>query len=291
MYHLTRYRTGRPHIEGSFVVSRTYEEHVHESRNTGIDSALIPRLRKFTHEKRLSIARHISDRIVKKYGLDVLAVYVCGSTSKKLDRPFSDLEMIVVVRDGVEVPMKYYLYRGLIVNIEYLKSQDILADAERVTKDWHWAADQYRNRIALYERGGWLRKLDNAVLKNDKASSAEAIRKSFMMMTESMAVLRNDILTNDKVGILMRGRVLAEDAARILLLINRRYVTTTSWFWKIVFDLPDKPKDFKTLVEKMSGFISTTWQEVAASSERMYKEMSQLVTRHGIKIERADLWV
>lgn len=199
--------------------------------------------------------------------------------------------MIAVVRDGIEIPMKYYLHRGLIVNIEYFKSQSILDDAERVTKDWHWAADQYRNRIVLYEWGGWLSKLDEAVTKSDKASSADAIRKSFMMMTESIAVLRNNVLTYDKVGVLMRGRVLAEDAARILLLINRRYVTTTSWFWKIVFDLPNKPKDFKLLVEKMSGFVPTTEEKVAASSERMYKEISRLVTHHEINVERADLWV
>jgi hypothetical protein len=45
--------------------------------------ALIPRLRKITHEERLRIARLISDRVVNKYGSDILAVYVCGSTSKK----------------------------------------------------------------------------------------------------------------------------------------------------------------------------------------------------------------
>ena len=199
--------------------------------------------------------------------------------------------MIAVVRDGIEIPMKYYLHRGLIVNIEYFKAQSILDDAKLVTKDWHWTADQYRNRIVIYELGGWLRTLDDAVSKSDKASSSEAIRKSFMMMTESIAVLRNDILKHDKIGVLMRGRVIAEDAARILLLINRRYVTTTSWFWKIVFDLPNKPKEFKLLVEKMSGFVPTTGKEVAASSERMYKEMSQLVHHHGIRIERLDLWV
>jgi hypothetical protein len=152
-------------------------------------------------------------------------------------------------------------------------------------------ADQYRNRIVLYERDRWFRRLNGAVAKSDKRDSREAIRKSFMMMTESMAVLRNDVLTKDMVGVLMRGRVLAEDAARILFLINRRYVTTTSWFWKIAFDLPIKPKDFKKLVEKMSGFVPTTGEEVAASSERMYKKVSDLLTRHGVKIERGDLWV
>ena len=187
--------------------------------------------------------------------------------------------------------MKYYVHRGLIIHIQYPKSSYTLDDAQQFSDNWHWVADQYRNRIVLYERDGWFRRLDEAVAKSDKRDSREAIRKSFMMMTESMVVLRNDILANDKVGVLMRGRVLAEDAARILLLINRRYVTTTSWFWKLVFDLPSKPEDFKMLVEKMSGFVPTTGEEVAAASERMYKEMSQLVTRHGIKIERADLWV
>jgi hypothetical protein len=97
-----------------------------------------------------------------------------------------------------------------------------------------------------------------------------------MMMTESMAVLKNAILTNDNVGILSRGRMLAEDAARIVLLLNRRYVTTTSWFWNIVLDLRNKPKDFKELVEKMSGFVLTTREEVIASSERMYEERASL---------------
>jgi hypothetical protein len=68
-------------------------------------------------------------------------------------------------------------------------------------------------------------------------------------------------------------------------------VTTTSWFWKIAFDLPIRPKDFKKLVEKMSGFVPTTGEEVVASSERMYKEVSDLLTRRGVKIERGDLWV
>ena len=91
---------------------------------------MVPRLRKFSHEDRLKIAHHISDRVVQKYRNNVLAVYVCGSTSKKLDRPYSDLELIVVVRDQAEIAMKYYLYRGLIIQIEYLKSSKILSDAE-----------------------------------------------------------------------------------------------------------------------------------------------------------------
>jgi kanamycin nucleotidyltransferase len=264
---------------------------VSDRSNLGACFALFPKLRKITHEERLRIAHDISDRVVEKYRREVLAVYVCGSTSKRLDRPYSDLELIVVVRDRAEIPMKYYLHRGLIIHIQYPTSSYTLDDAQKFTTDWHWVADQYRNRIELYERGGWFRRLDEAVAKNDKKDSGEAIRKSFMMMTESMAFMRNAMLTNDKVRVLMAGRTLAEDAARIIFLLNRKYVTTTSWFWKIAFDLLDRPKDFKALVEKMSGFVSTTVEEVVASSDRLYKEMSDLVTQHGVKIERGHLWV
>ena len=252
---------------------------------------MVPELRKFTHDDRLRIAHHIADRVVEKYGSNILAVYVCGSTSKKLDRAYSDLELIVVVRDRVEMSMKYYLHGGLIIQIEYLNSSKMLRDAEQFGDNWLWVADQYRNRIVLYERDEWFKQLNDAVAKSDKRDSHEALRKSFMMMTESMAVLRNDVLTNDKVGVLMRGRVLAEDAARILFLINRRYVTTTSWFWKIAFDLPDKPKDFKKLVEKMSGFVPTTEQEIIASSKKLYNEMFERIRQHGVKIERKQLWI
>jgi len=238
----------------------------------------------------LKIAHHIANRVVKKYRNNVLAVYVCGSTSKKLDRPFSDLELIVVVRDRAEISMKYYLHRGLIIQIEYLKSSKILSDAEQFTDNWPWEADQYRNRIAFYERDRWFRRLDEAVA-NDKKDSVVAIRKSFMMMTESMAVLRNAVLTNDKAGVLSRGRLLAEDAARILLLLNRRYVTTTSWLCEIDFGMRNNPKYFKKLVEKMSVFVPTTEEEVVVSSERLYREMSELVTHYGVKIERDHLWV
>ena len=248
-------------------------------------------LRKFTHQERMRVARLISDRVVEKYGTDVLAGYVCGSTSKKLDRPFSDLELIVVVRDGIEIPMKYYIHKGLIIQVDYLQSSNILTAAERITDNWHMEVDQYRNRIALFERDRWFSSLDKVVTKNEKADPREAIRKAFLMMTESRAFLKNAVLAKDKIGVLSSGRTIAEDAARLVFLLNRTYVTTTSWFWRMAFHAHKKPKDFRALVEKACGFISTTPKEVIAASERLYQEMCEFVHAEGVEIERDDLWI
>ena len=158
---------------------------------------LYPTLRKYSHEQRVEIARRISSLVLDAYRDDVLAISVSGSTSKKLDRPYSDLDLIVVVRDGVEIPMKYYLFNGLIVEIEYLQSSKFLNAAEQFTDNWHWEAEQYRNRIVLHASNQWFQQLDEAVRKNDAAEPTNAIRKPFMMMTESLALLKNALLTDD----------------------------------------------------------------------------------------------
>src|SRR5439155_24761357 len=110
-----------------------------------------------------------------------------------------------------------------------------------------------------------------------------------MMMTESMAVMRNAMLTKDTVGILSRGRLLADDAARIVLPLNRRYVTTTSWLWKIVFDLRTKVKIFNGLLWSRQGSSRTIGEEFVVSFVDLAKEVTMLAIRTGGKIYW-DVW-
>ncbi len=69
-----------------------------------------------------------------------------------------------------------------------------------------------------------------------------------------------------------------------------------SRIWKIAFDVPNKPEDFKKLVEKMCGFVPTIEKDiavasVAVASERLYREIHDLVIEKLTGIERDDLCV
>ncbi len=163
------------------------------------------RNRKYTHEDRLNIGREISDRTISKYGDSVAAVFICGSTAKKLDRPYSDVELIAVLRDGVDVPAKYYLYRGLVVEVDYPQESTILKAARKFTNKWPIEADQYRNRIVPFERDRWTEKLRGAVAENEKVDSREAVRVAAVELTEDLSTLMNAHLTADNVGIRLRG--------------------------------------------------------------------------------------
>ena len=135
-----------------------------------------PPIRKVTHEQRIEVGQKICSRVLEKFQNDVLAVLIIGSTSKSLDRPFSDLEFDIIVRDSLEVPTKYYLHDGLLVQIDYKQESSFLKEVVKITREWPLWADECRNRIVLFDRDGWTRKLVKAVEENDKADFSEAIR-------------------------------------------------------------------------------------------------------------------
>jgi len=249
------------------------------------------RLGRFTHDQRIEIANRLCKLILEKHRERVLAVCVYGSTAKKLDRPYSDLEMFVVVRDGDEIPMKKYLYRGLVVGIEYPLESKLLQAASKLGWSWPWEADGYRSRIVLFERDSWLSRLDQAAAVAEKASNMEAIHSSAMNLTEEMTVFQNTLLTDDPLVLKSREVSLAQAAGDLVLLLNRRFVITTSWFWKQVFECTNRPVDLQELVEVLIGVKLSSREELRRYAEKLYSEMMEIVAASGVSLEARDLIV
>ena len=250
-----------------------------------------PPLRKVSHEERIDVGRRICTRILERYDEQVLAVLISGSTAKNLDRPYSDLEMMCIVRDGVTVPTRYFLHKGLLVQIEYPQDSTFLKAARQPGWDWPIGADQYRNRIVLFERDGWLRKLDEAVQENDRTDFNEALRFAALAMTESLAAARNARFKDDMVDLRTRAFYMAWDTARVVFILNRKYVLTTSWYWKQLFECPVQPKDFRKLIDTVAGFASSNREELVEAVERLWSETMPLVTARGVSIESDDIQV
>src|SRR5690349_1118149 len=126
-------------------------------------------LRRVSHEERVELGRKLASQIIDLYKDSVLAVCIYASTAKNLDRPYSDLEIFCVTTDNLEIPNNRYIYDGLLVQIDYFQESKFLKEAATVGWDWPLGADQYRNRIVLFERDKWLENLEKAVAENDRA--------------------------------------------------------------------------------------------------------------------------
>jgi kanamycin nucleotidyltransferase len=256
-----------------------------------ISSKLEAPIRKISHEKRLELARTIASRLVDTYREAVLAVCIYASTAKNLDRPYSDLEIFCVVTDSLEVKNKRYVYDGLMVEIDYFQESNFLKEAARVGWDWPLGADQFRNRIVLFERDNWLKKLEEAVAQNDRADFTEELRWAVLTVTESLAAVRNARIKGDLRDLRTRAFYMAWDAARVVFLCNRKYVLTTSWFWKQLFECQEQPKDFRNLIDIVAGFIESTQTELVDATEKLWLETITMVRARGFSIESMDIIV
>ncbi len=248
-------------------------------------------LRKVSHERRLELARTIASRLVDTYKDAVLAVCIYASTAKNLDRPYSDLEIFCVVTDSLEVKNKRYVYDGLMVEIDYFQESNFLKEAARVGWDWPLGADQFRNRIVLFERDDWLKKLEEAVAQNDRADFTEELRWAVLTVTESLAAVRNARIKGDLRDLRTRAFYMAWDTARVVFLCNRKYVLTTSWFWKQLFECQEQPKDFRNLIDIVAGFIESTQTELVDATEKLWLETITMVRARGFSIESMDIIV
>jgi len=251
-------------------------------------------LKKHTHEERLELSRQLSKQIADTYGDKIVAVLVTGSTAKNLDRPYSDLEMIAIVSDGVEIPIAQYIHDGMSIQIDYVDGSSFLKDASRITFNWPLSQDQFRNRIVLYDPTAWVSKLDKVVAESETSADTRkrlVIGQLMAALYEGLEVIKNAELEHDEIGVRTAGFYLAWDTARLVLLTNKRYVLTSSWFWKETKDSILKPKSFWTREEKLAGFVRASVEEIVESAESLCSDMLKIVESLGISIEPDKLLV
>ncbi len=244
-----------------------------------------------THEERLIIAGEIARRIVEIYREAVLAVFITSSTAKGLDRVHSDLEISAVVRDGTEIEAKSYLYRGILVEIDYLQETRLLAKARRRGGRWPVEADGYRSRLVLFERDGWVQRLDAAVAESDAQDPTRALQHAATMVIESRDKLRNAWLEGDRLDLRVQAYWTADAAANLVLLLNGRYMITTRWFYRQAFECPVQPADFHRRIEVLVGMVPATDEEIADAAESLTDDLVALVTARGVAVESTELVV
>jgi hypothetical protein len=77
----------------------------------------------------------------------------------------------------------------------------------------------------------------------------------------------------------------------LVFLLNSRYVTTTSWYWKQAFECPWKPRAFEKLAEVSAGFTPASPEEVSEAAERLCAEVIEMARSRGVVTESNELAV
>lgn len=89
-----------------------------------------------SREERLELAHTIRDRLVDALGDDVLLVGLYGSTARGTDTPWSDLEMLVVTREGAGLESRHLVYRGTAVGYTAIDEARLRGHLTVVSDRW-----------------------------------------------------------------------------------------------------------------------------------------------------------
>jgi hypothetical protein len=131
-----------------------------------------------THEERVELARELTAALLRRHGTDaIVAVGAHGSVARGDDGDESDLDLAVITaRAEVEVPDRFLLHRGTVVDLGAITADAYLEEAGHIGPAWPLAADQYVNHLALHDPGEFFHKLRHVHEAAVEQSPPEAFR-------------------------------------------------------------------------------------------------------------------
>ena len=263
------------------------------TRAKGVSSAPPLRLEtgEVSFERRLAIGKRASDMILRRHGKKILAVCMWGPSAADTEDSVSYVDLVAVVKAGQEsIPDKKFVYDGIELAIIYWPESAFIARAREMDESWPAYRSRYSNLRVIYERDGWTRHVQSALVESDKADATEAIRTAALDMVRHVGILRDDLRKSDASEVKADCSELASSSLNLLLLLNHRPYPAGD-FWKSISEMPSQPADLHRLFDLADADVPVSQEEMVAAALKLTDEMLEMVRLRGIAIEESDLVV
>jgi kanamycin nucleotidyltransferase len=222
-----------------------------------------PRAR--TREERLETAGRIFERVMQLHGDDVLAAGLYGSMARGDDGPFSDMEMMVVLkRAGVDESAEWTAGDWK-AEVNFRSRRVVLESASELEGEWAMVQGEYVNVLPLYDHTRFFSKLHKRVFAHSDDDMRDVMREVIIGdMYELVGKWRNQHATGVFDYLPAIAFKLAQFGAWVIGLANRRLYTTSGVMFAESLALPDRPQGYDALCEAvMRGELSDASQVIA----------------------------
>lgn len=175
--------------------------------------------------RRLQIAREISAELRQREGRNLLAVGVYGSVARGEDRPFSDVDLVMLVRTKRRRP-RLFVRDGILVSLLQMTPQEARDEVHGSPWNLPEALSGWRSMRILYDRSGVLRRLKIRA-RHPKASQFRAVvRRDFLGVYEDYGKLRNALQGGDSDEAREMAIWFTQGALMLLFCLERHVVRT-----------------------------------------------------------------
>jgi kanamycin nucleotidyltransferase len=231
----------------------------------------------FSHQQRLATARTIFERLRACYGSDLLAVAIEGSVAKRIDGPYSDLELRAILRRDVDRWYAFF-YQGLFCGVSYTSLAQAEIDARRIDYQWPVTFDRMVTRRVLYDPDGVFTHLAEVARAAERmAPWEELVRDAVTDMYEQVAKVFNALEAPQgsyEMGAVAAARNVAYWSALAVALYNRHRYRSIIRMYDEAISLPMKPYGYEHLLPPLLS-VRSDMETLATNSWELWLAMRQ----------------
>ena len=236
--------------------------------------------------KRMALVHEIADRVLTLYKERILAIGLYGSIARGTDGPYSDIEMLCVLRSTGEEYSYEWSHGSWKAEVDFYSQDILLRKAAEVDVDWPLTHGAYCDVLALYDPELFFAKLRDTVLSQSQERFITAIRGVIVgELYELIGKLRNARHSEYTACLPELALNMAKYGAFLVGLANRRYYSNSTRVLEESLNLPGRPAGYDALCRMaMKGELSDP-DRVAETCETFWFGVEQWATERNIRIQ------
>lgn len=207
-----------------------------------------------THADRMALAERISRRLFELHGSAVVAVGIYGSTARGEDGPYSDLEMMAIVREGEDHTHEWTAENWKAeVNVRTLAGA--LDSAGELDGEWPLVQGEFAHVLPLHDPGDIFALLRRRVFDHSDAEF-DALMRGVIVgdILELVGKWRNMQARGAFAGMPALAVKLAQHSVWLIGMANRALYSSSSQVFVEALQMPNRPPGFDAVCERvMSG--------------------------------------
>lgn len=241
-------------------------------------------LKKYSHADRQRVIEEIIPLVHRKFGENLVALAAQGSFARSEDFGYSDLELIVFLKQIPEENKDWAgigkIRDGLLVELIWTTRENYLKTTAEVTKDWFLAGS---DRLLPIINEEFVRELSDYRVENLRAKCLSHAKTHWHEVQESTAKTLNAIAAENRDG----GVPLLFSDMLIHMLISLSFLNQTPYvtFARFISEarlFATKPADFENLLEIMTAGKFQDLAQMEKTIERVFSQFETIFEDFGV---------
>lgn len=233
-------------------------------------------LKKHTHAERSSVLRQVIVPLLRReLGRNLIAVAADGSYARHEDTDYSDLELMVFVKDKNKLPRGFSkVCDGMLIEGLFITENDYYEMILEPNEQWYLAGSDIL--LPVLNRA-FIEKLKNYRVKNKNRKFAALARGSMHEVQEAFGKLFSAIDARNRENLFVILFDVVITVLKLLAFVNQRPYTSSKRFISEARKFTKKPQGFDEFLDHAIAADYSNWRFLEKYAIKLYRGIEDLI--------------